>query len=621
MALMLTFMWVRADGKTMKPLLLTSLMLVLLMAIPLQSPTMPFNDAGSANRLVPSDYQIYVADVAEDIYNAVSEQSYLDFIIELTENGSRWVNEGPPIVYSDANIRARDWISQQLVQLSGGRITVELMGEHNSVVGRLPGWIQSNAPCLMIGGHYDSVFGAPGANDDGTGVAATLELARVLSEYEFPFDIYFCAWNSEENGLIGSGEVAQIFANDGLDILMYYNVDMLLVENPTVPVDERVLMVYNSEASTSYHNGRYWAELARMMSNNLGLNLIKPLSSSHFPFWMQSDHYSFIREGYDRAMFAFESGWALDDAYHQPTDTWDNPMYNYTLARDTVGAIGASMALTMVNAYGQPTNLQYNCTLEPGATRSYYFVLSIETDVGVEWFGDGSDIAASFYAPNGSLMETGVTDVVDEEELFVAHATQNGLYTLIMENAGDQNAFCEFSVDYVTDINGDGVVDTVGYWFDQIQWEMDNDGDGLSNAQEMLIGTDRWNADSDGDGMRDGWEYDNGLDPLVDDASEDLDHDGLINLFEYGNGTSPSSSDSDGDLMPDGWETDHGLNPLVDDANLDPDSDFRTNLQEYQMGSDPHVSDLDLVTPTAVLGTTTALVVLGGVLVKKRRSS
>ena len=621
MAQMLTFMRVCAGGMTMKPLPLTSLMLVLLMAIPLQSPTMSINDAERSNRLMPSDDQIYGIDVSEDIYNAVSEQSYIDFIIELTENGSRWVNEGPPIVYSDANIRARDWISQQLVQLSGGRITVELMGEHNSVVGRLPGWLERSAPCLMIGGHYDSVSGAPGANDDSTGVAATLELARILSEYEFPLDIYFCAWNSEENGLIGSGEVAQIFADEGIDILMYYNVDMLLVQNPSVPIDERVLMVYNSESSTTYHNGRYWAELARMMSNNLGLNLIKPLSSSHFPFWMQSDHYSFIRKGYDRAMFAFETGWSIDDAYHQPTDTWDNPMYNYTLARDTVGAIGASMAFTMANAYGAPTVIYYDCTLEPGATRTYYFVLSIETDVGVEWFGYGSDTAASLYAPNGSLMETDVTDVINDDALFVVHATQNGLYTLVMENTGGQNATCELEVGYLTDIDGDGVVDCEGYWFDQIQWELDNDGDGLSNAQEMLIGTDRWNADSDGDGMRDGWEYDNGLDPLTDDASEDPDHDGLANIFEYGNGTLPFSNDSDSDLMPDGWETDHGLNPLADDANLDPDGDFRTNLQEYQMGSDPHISDLDLVTPVALFGATTVLVVLGGVLVKKRRST
>ncbi len=291
-------------------------------------------------------------------------------------------------------------------------------------------------------------------------------------------------------------------------------------------------------------------------------------------------------------------------------------MYNYTLAMDTVGTIGASMAFTMANAYGQLTDIYYNCTLEPGTTRSYYFVLSIETDVGVEWFG--SDIIASFYAPNGSLMKT---DVSIEDELFIVHATQNGLYTLVMENTGGQNAWCEFNVGYYTDIDGDGVVGCEGYWFDQIQWEMDNDGDGLSNALEMLIGTDRWNADSDGDGMRDGWEYDNGLDPLADDASEDPDLDGLINLFEYGNGTLPFSSDSDADLMPDGWETDHGLNPLVNDANLDPDGDFLTNLQECQMGSDPHMFDFDLVIPIALFGTTTVLVVLGVVLVKRRRSS
>ena len=73
--------------------------------------------------------------------------------------------------------------------------------------------------------------------------------------------------------------------------------------------------------------------------------------------------------------------------------------------------------------------------------------------------------------------------------------------------------------------------------------------------------------------------------------------------------------------MRDGWEYDNGLDPLADDANLDPDGDFRTNLQEYQMGSDPHISDLDLVTPVALFGATTVLVVLGGVLVMKRRST
>jgi hypothetical protein len=46
-------------------------------------------------------------------------------------------------------------------------------------------------------------------------------------------------------------------------------------------------------------------------------------------------------------------------------------------------------------------------------------------------------------------------------------------------------------------------------------------------------------ADTDGDGMPDAYEIANGLNPLVNDAQEDLDGDGVSNLEEYLNGTSP----------------------------------------------------------------------------------
>jgi hypothetical protein len=62
----------------------------------------------------------------------------------------------------------------------------------------------------------------------------------------------------------------------------------------------------------------------------------------------------------------------------------------------------------------------------------------------------------------------------------------------------------------------------------------DTDGDGLSDADEINIyGTDPDSADTDQDGMADGWEIDQGLDPLSDDAEGDLDSDGIPNLEEY----------------------------------------------------------------------------------------
>lgn len=121
----------------------------------------------------------------------------------------------------------------------------------------------------------------------------------------------------------------------------------------------------------------------------------------------------------------------------------------------------------------------------------------------------------------------------------------------------------------------------------------DPDNDRLGNLEEYQAGTNPQNVDTDGDGMPDGWEVDNGLDPLVDEAVADADNDGLSNLSEYQGGTDPQNSDSDNDVMPDGWEADNGLDPLIDDAVDDPDSDSLSNLEEYQAGTDPNNADSD----------------------------
>jgi len=126
----------------------------------------------------------------------------------------------------------------------------------------------------------------------------------------------------------------------------------------------------------------------------------------------------------------------------------------------------------------------------------------------------------------------------------------------------------------------------------------DSDSDGLNNLTEYLTGTYPNDSDSDDDTMNDGWEYTyqpytNPLNGSVPSASADPDADGLTNYQESLAGTNPQSSDTDGDNMPDGWEVNNGLDPLVANGGSDPDSDGLTNYQEYLYGTYPLDSDSD----------------------------
>ena len=128
---------------------------------------------------------------------------------------------------------------------------------------------------------------------------------------------------------------------------------------------------------------------------------------------------------------------------------------------------------------------------------------------------------------------------------------------------------------------------------DVLDGDDDFDGDGMLNKEEMAQGTDPWNADTDADGMPDGWEVENGLNPLVNDADDDKDEDGVSNIEEYEAGLNLWDDDTDHDGMPNDWEVENGLDPLTYDANDDADEDLFSNIAEYMAGSDPQDSDTD----------------------------
>jgi Zn-dependent M28 family amino/carboxypeptidase len=95
---------------------------------------------------------------------------------------------------------AADYIRQVLVE-SGYQPMDESFESHGETVVNIVAEKRgSSAPdeIILVGAHYDSVLGGPGANDNGSGVAGLLELARLLSERQLPRTVRFVAFVNEE---------------------------------------------------------------------------------------------------------------------------------------------------------------------------------------------------------------------------------------------------------------------------------------------------------------------------------------------------------------------------------------------------------------------------------------
>ncbi len=183
---------------------------------------------------------------------------------------------------------------------------------HN-VIGERPSGRRALSPLVYISGHYDSVIGAPGANDDGSGTALTLELARVFKSLgKTEAGVRFALWGSEEQGLIGSRyHVAQLAQPERDRIRGVFQNDM--VGTSWEPATRYWLLSFTGDANPT-------TETVAGAATRLGYApRISPVTERG-----ASDHQSFQEVGIDAANFSWRgeaSPALLEPPYHSPEDT------------------------------------------------------------------------------------------------------------------------------------------------------------------------------------------------------------------------------------------------------------------------------------------------------------
>jgi hypothetical protein len=239
----------------------------------------------------------------------------------------RWVKSEFDKYAKESDGRLSSTIDYYWVKADGKRITKD--SKLANVMAVLKGSDPKDDRVLIISGHMDSrasdvmdsKINAPGANDDASGVAAMMELTRIMSKRTFPCTIIFVAVTGEEQGLLGARHLADSTKVSGWKVIAMLNNDMIgnslssgtnLRENTKVRVFSEAIPYLETEEeakirksinrendSPSRQLARYIKTVTNQYVDQLDINLVY----RNDRFLRGGDHTPFSQNGFTAVRF------------------------------------------------------------------------------------------------------------------------------------------------------------------------------------------------------------------------------------------------------------------------------------------------------------------------------
>lgn len=255
--------------------------------------------------------------ILDTVIAHISQDSILAYAARLVSFRSRFS-------FTDSNLAARDWLIAKF-QSFGYANTVE----DTFIVYGSPSGNSHNVICtktgaghpetvVLIGAHYDDMppwsysQNAPGADDNASGVAAVLEIARVLAPIPTQESIVFVAFGAEEQGLYGSDHYSAMATSTGMNLHLMFNMDMIGY-NPDAYPD---VCVTADPASLGY--ALFQAQIADAKTSLVPIiDSLAGYNSDHYFFMLRGFHFTYSHEAQD------------NPRWHQPSDSivYLNPTY------------------------------------------------------------------------------------------------------------------------------------------------------------------------------------------------------------------------------------------------------------------------------------------------------
>jgi Zn-dependent M28 family amino/carboxypeptidase len=221
-----------------------------------------------------------------------------------------------------------------------------------NIIGRLRP--ERGASLVILGAHFDSVVGTPGADDNASGLVVLLEAARIVSRLKVRSEVLFCAFNLEELNMIGSMHFARKLKAAGAKVGAMVSLEMVGYTDSR-PGSQRypcgLKWFYPNRGDFigvigNWNSSFLLRRFSRGMRRVHGLaveTLSIPGNGAFLPDVRLSDHSPFWDVGYP-ALLVTDTSFFRNPHYHRSTDTLETLNVDF-MTKVCEGVINAVLGL------------------------------------------------------------------------------------------------------------------------------------------------------------------------------------------------------------------------------------------------------------------------------------